>query len=176
MAYVLEIHEYGDIEKGALLFASPAVIRRSFGLHSAAVANLNISLFLWQLFAKHRRYHCPHALRVCVPVGVIGEIFNPTKWKSPKTYKGPPGDTEGQPAVFEGIVADKFGKITIKDSVAANFTLNGWDSIIGRSCTLVHAVTRRRVTGIIAVSKFDPEVRTCCQTARAPFAPEPFRV
>ena len=66
MAYVLEIHEYGDIEKGALLFASPAVIRRSFGLHSAAVANLNISLFLWQLFAKHRRYHCPHALRVCV--------------------------------------------------------------------------------------------------------------
>ena len=56
MAYVLEIHEYGDIEKGALLFASPAVIRRSFGLHSAAVVKLDISLFLWQSVAEHRRY------------------------------------------------------------------------------------------------------------------------
>lgn len=90
--------------------------------------------------------------------GEVGDVFNPTKWIRPMNYAGPDPtgeDAAGAPYEIGGLIADKKGKLTIA-SMVANFTLNGWKSVIGRACTITHVKTGKRITGVIGVTEYDP--------------------
>jgi len=125
----------------------------TFKAEQATRSSVNLALTADGLVANGEYTLEIHEYGDVSKVGEVGRVFNPKLWGSQSTTI----EETWLDARIQGIKADANGKISY--SASKNFTLNGWESIVGRSVVLYSKgkLPQDGIAGVIGISKYDAD-------------------